>query len=80
MVVNQHPRLSPNLYKKYCHNADFKEDFHKAYVKATKGPTDTWNPFPYLVNEDNFLVVVQQWPEEWMTPLGGLVGTKKGDL
>ena len=74
MVVNQYPRLSPSLYKQYCHIAEFKEDFHRAYVKARKDPMETWHPLPYLVTEDDLLAVVQDWPEEWMTPLGGAVG------
>jgi len=78
MVVNQHPRLSPSLYKQCCHITNFKMDFHRAYVKAMKDPTRTWHPFPYLVTEDDLFTVVQQWLEEWMNPPSGAVGTKKG--
>jgi len=49
MVVNQYPRLSSILYKQYCHIAEFKEEFHGAYVKVMKDPTKKWHPLSYLV-------------------------------
>lgn len=58
MVVNQYPRFSPSLYRKYCKIADFKADFHKIYVKAIKDLTRTWHLLPYLVTKDDFLIVV----------------------
>jgi len=59
MVVNQHPRPSPSLYKQYIHTAYFKEDFHKDYVKVMKDPTKTWKPLPYLVTKYDFITVLQ---------------------
>jgi len=41
MVVSQRQRLSPSLYKQYCNIANFKVDFHKAYVKEMKDSTST---------------------------------------
>lgn len=78
MVVNQHLRLSPSLYKQYCNIVDFKVDFHRIYVKERKDRTRTWHPFPYLVTEDDLLVVVQCWSEEWMTPPSEDIEIAKG--
>ena len=30
----------------------------------------TWWKLPYMVNQENILVVVQQWPNEWMKDTG----------
>lgn len=74
MVVNRYPRLSLSLYKIYHHIAEFKVEFHRVYVKVRKDPMETWHPLPYLVMEYDRLAVVQDWPEEWMTPPSGMVG------
>lgn len=74
MVVNQYPRLSPSLQKQYNHITKFKVDFHRVYVKAMKNPIETWNPLPYLVTKYHLVAVVQDQPEEWMTPPDGAVG------
>jgi len=39
-----------------------------------KDPTKTWHPFPYLVTEYYVLMIVQNWPKEWMTPPSGAIG------
>lgn len=69
MLVNQHPHLSPSLYKKYSSIAKFKANFHKIYILAHKDTKKTWHPLPYLVIEDNLLEQIQQWPTEWITTL-----------
>jgi len=52
----------------------FKGEFHRVYVKARKDPIETWHPFPCLVKQDDLLMLVQDWPEEWMTPPNGTIG------
>ena len=58
MVVNQYPRISPRLYTQYCHIANFKVDLKRVYVKVMKDPSRTWNPFPYLVIDDDLLTIL----------------------
>jgi len=47
-------------------------------MKATKDPTETWHPFLYLLTEDDFLFISQQWPKEWISPPSGVAGIEKG--
>lgn len=44
---------------------EFKEDFHRAYVRARKDPQQKWFDLPYLAMDDATQEVIKRWSADW---------------
>ena len=63
-------RLSNELFSQYVGVANFKADMHNVFIQARADDKHACWKLPYVVNKEDILAVVQQWPAEWMKDAG----------
>ena len=64
------PRLSNYLFSQYAGVANFKADMHNVFIQAHTDKKHTCWKLPYMVKQEDIIVVVQQWPTKWMKDVG----------
>ena len=64
------PRLSNELFSQYAGIANFKVDMHHVFIQARADNKHKWSKLPYVVNEEDILAIVKQWPAEWKKDAG----------
>ncbi len=59
-------RLSSELFVQYNIVATFKATMHNILIQARADKRNQWWTFPYMVNQEDILAVVEKWLDEWM--------------
>ena len=64
------PRLSNELFSQFEGVANFRADMHNVFIQACADQKKVCWKLPYVVTKDDILVVIQQWPTEWLKDEG----------
>ena len=64
------PRLSNELFSQYDGVANFRADMHNVFIQARADHKKACWKFPYVVTKDDIIVVIKQWPAEWLKDEG----------
>ena len=68
--ILQTPWLSNELFSQYDGDANFRADMHHVFIQAHADNKHKWSKFPYVVNEEDILAIVKQWPAKWLKDAG----------
>ena len=58
------------LFSQYDGVANFRDDMHNVFIQDHADQKKTCWKLPYVVTKDDILVVIQQWPAEWLKDKG----------